>query len=136
MDILKKSKSSLKAYKIIVENMSFERSFEEISSGELESSFIRNVEQQEKDKYKVTLSLAISNKDNTLKIDITVAGLFGFEGEEEFKKDLIERNSVSILFPYIRSQVTLLTAQPGMQPIVIPPININSLLENMNNSIK
>jgi preprotein translocase subunit SecB len=27
------------------------------------------------------------------------------------------------MFPFIRSQVTLLTTQPGMTPIVLPPIN-------------
>ena len=34
-----------------------------------------------------------------------------------------EEYTVAIMFPFIRSQITLLTTQPGMTPIVLPPIN-------------
>ena len=33
------------------------------------------------------------------------------------------------MFPYLRSEVTLLTSQPGMVPIVLPPLNINNLMD-------
>lgn len=49
---------------------------------------------------------------------------------DEIKEDVIQKNTVAILFPYLRSEVTLITAQPDFIPIVIPPININALLEN------
>ena len=52
-----------------------------------------------------------------------------FEGEnEEFLKRMVP-NAIAIIFPYMRSQVTLMTAQPNLPPIVLPPININSLLK-------
>ena len=38
---------------------------------------------------------------------------------------------MSILFPYLRAQVTLMTAQPDIEPVVIPAININALLQNL-----
>ena len=38
------------------------------------------------------------------------------------------KNTVAILFPYIRSQISLMTTQPGMHPIIIPPMNIVSLI--------
>ena len=39
------------------------------------------------------------------------------------KTDEHEYDVELIMFPFIRSQVTLLTTQPGMTPIVLPPIN-------------
>ena len=52
-----------------------------------------------------------------------------FEGEnEDFLKRMVP-NAIAIIFPYMRSQVTLMTAQPNLPPIVLPPININSLLK-------
>lgn len=44
---------------------------------------------------------------------------------------VVTKNTVAILFPYLRSQVTLMTAQPNIEPVVIPAININALLKNM-----
>ncbi|HVI39482.1 MAG TPA: protein-export chaperone SecB [Anaerovoracaceae bacterium] len=133
MNILKDSESILKVRKIIIEKMSLERSTGDITSGELESNFKKDILEIEKDKYKVSLELLMNNEDKTLMINIKVTGMFEFESEidGDVKKDLIEQNTISILFPYIRTQVTLLTSQPGMQPIVIPPININALLENL-----
>ncbi len=39
------------------------------------------------------------------------------------------KNAVSILFPYVRSQITLLTARPSFQSIILLPIDINALLD-------
>ena len=39
------------------------------------------------------------------------------------EENIVKTNTVAIMFPFIRSQVTLLTTQPGMTPIVLPPIN-------------
>ena len=40
---------------------------------------------------------------------------------------IINTNTVAIMFPFIRSQVTLLTSQPGMIPIILPAINTQKL---------
>ncbi|WP_083599506.1 protein-export chaperone SecB [Caloranaerobacter azorensis] len=34
-----------------------------------------------------------------------------------------------MLFPYLRSLITTITANAGVKPIILPPININALLE-------
>lgn len=41
------------------------------------------------------------------------------------------KNAMAIMFPYIRSEITLLTSQPNLKPIIIPPININALFEKL-----
>jgi len=42
---------------------------------------------------------------------------------------LINKNAVAILMPYVRSQLSLITAQPGMECIVMPPINVSAMME-------
>lgn len=39
-------------------------------------------------------------------------------------------NAVSILFPYIRSLISTLTANFNVQPLILPPINVIRLFEN------
>ena len=46
---------------------------------------------------------------------------------------LVKANTVAIIFPFIRSQISLLTTQPGMKPIIMPPININSIIQSKTN---
>ena len=49
---------------------------------------------------------------------------FLFEADSyEREKTIIEKNTIAIMFPFVRSQVSLLTTQPNMVPIVLPPIN-------------
>lgn len=45
-------------------------------------------------------------------------------------------NAVAIMFPYLRSQITLLTAQPDIMPIVLPSINVKKLLEEQEREVK
>lgn len=49
---------------------------------------------------------------------------------EEVRKVLIEQNTLSIMFPFLRSQITMLTCVPNMQPIVLPTININAYIQS------
>lgn len=37
-------------------------------------------------------------------------------------------NAIAIMFPYLRAQVSLMTAQPNIPNISLKPININALL--------
>lgn len=48
---------------------------------------------------------------------------------EDFPTDKLLPNAIAIMFPYLRSQVTLMTTQPNITPVIIPPININSFLK-------
>jgi len=41
----------------------------------------------------------------------------------------VTKNSVAILTPYLRSEVSLLTAQPEVEYVVLPVFNINNMLE-------
>lgn len=62
-------------------------------------------------------------------MEIEVAGLFSMAGNTE---DLgrYKSNAVAILFPYVRALISSYTANANVTPLVLPPINVNKLLEN------
>ena len=82
--------------------------------------------------YKVVLDL-LTNKQEEYETEICIHGLFTFASDavldEDTKKNLIQKNSVAIMMPYVRSQLTLLTSQPGVDPIVMPPLNVYAMLD-------
>ena len=50
---------------------------------------------------------------------------------ENLREFVIKNNTVAIMFPYIRAQVTLLTSQPGLNSIVLQPMDITQLTANV-----
>ena len=83
----------------------------------------------ENDIYKVTLVLK-GTKQDEYDIVISLSGFFKIEGKDQMIQDLLNKNAVAILMPYLRSELTLLTAQPDTDSVVLPPFNINKMLEN------
>ena len=71
--------------------------------------------------------------DESASLDIVVSGVFELKAKLEPNQQeiIITKNTMAILFPYLRSQVTLLTTQPDVEPVNLPVININALLQNM-----
>ena len=83
----------------------------------------------EKSLYKVTVSVGI-NSNSVCNMNITMSGFFRLEEDSTLGKRLLQTNAVAILFPYVRSQLTLLTSQPGFDPVILPVMNINALFAN------
>lgn len=83
--------------------------------------------------YKVTLTLdGEKAKEYTLKI--SVSGYFHIEEDKmaaSVREDnLINNNAVAILMPYLRSELSLLTAQPETDCVVMPVFNVNAMLSD------
>lgn len=68
-------------------------------------------------------------------IDISLEGFFEFDGnlDKEQVYKMMEVNGVAILFPYLRSIISNITSSAGVQPLVIPTMNISKLIENYKN---
>lgn len=135
-NILQKSESALVAKKIYIEDMNFQRTT--VVSGTVrltKSSIGKNIETIDENDYKCSLAFKMSDDEDSTFLEIVVSGIFEFKAdlEPDLKEVIITKNTMAILFPYLRSQVTLLTAQPDIEPVVLPPININALLQNMDN---
>ena len=95
-----------------------------ISDGEYHVELNKNIDETDQHKYSLCLTLTISKED--IHIFLKANANFIFESENynsQKEQDIINKNGVAIMFPFIRSQVSLLTTQPGMMPIILPPIN-------------
>ena len=80
------------------------------------------------DNFTVELNFKLST--SIFEMSISLEGKFNIVCEDALMKERLKKNkTISILFPYIRSEVTLLTSQPEMTPVIIPPININKLID-------
>ncbi|HIQ70015.1 MAG TPA: protein-export chaperone SecB [Candidatus Avoscillospira stercorigallinarum] len=125
------ARSVLKLEKLVFDKLLFER--KGFSS---ENNFEFNMESQiskrsNEEIYKVTLILHGKKPDEYI-MEISLTGFFSFGTDasisDEDKKELISKNTLAILMPYLRSEVSILTAQPEVECIVLPPFNINNLM--------
>lgn len=128
-------KSVLNLDKIYFEDIKYHNSFSfenQAQSQNYDVRFERNVAVTEDGIHcRVTLKTIIESKSKTISAEITMVGLFTCESEnEELKKVLWNDNTVAIMFPYLRSQLSLVTTQPDMAPIVLPPINVAAMFKN------
>jgi preprotein translocase subunit SecB len=134
-------KSVLRLKSIIMKKIEFDRNDNFIDSEKLLFKVGYNIKHLEENinNYEISLRALIeSSEKETFRLFIELVGCFSFNSENlqmKNKEILIQKNTLAILFPYLRSQVTLITSQPGMEPIIIPPININSLIEQDKNEL-
>lgn len=82
----------------------------------------------------------IELKDNTFYLKALVMGNFSLEIKEtkeetteaerkEFIDHMYQKNTISILYPYLRSLVSDLSSKGSESPIILPPMNIISMVE-------
>jgi preprotein translocase subunit SecB len=126
-------KSSLVLQSLLFEKIKFERKGIK-NDNELKISFKVQVGRRGNDNndlYGVTLSLSGEKQDEYV-VDISLLGVFKIndtdELNEKMRLDLINKNAVAILMPYMRSELTSLTAQPGTESVVLPPFNVNNMI--------
>lgn len=125
--------SVLRLEKIVFDRIEFRRvGF--ASEKEFEVEIESNIAQRQgTDMYRVTLVLN-GNKPEEYDLEISLTGYFEIEPDETIsealKNTLVTKNAVAILMPYLRSEVSLLTAQPGMECVVLPAFNVNKMLSD------
>lgn len=117
-------KSDLQLQTLYVDSYNF--NFLGSSKGEIEVNVNFNVEDTFADDIlTISLSSYIMARDS-FELNVTLVGQFVLDAG---MIDKLKANAVAVMFPYLRSQVTLLTTQPNILPIVLPTININKLLQ-------
>ncbi|MCC8050015.1 MAG: protein-export chaperone SecB [Clostridiales bacterium] len=120
MDI-KKMESVLRMEDLYFSYCSVERDLN-ITEDTLEINLDREIEPLDDLSYDVQLDVSVKNAN--LKVFVSSKAKFIFTSDPGDMRDkVVKNNTVAIMFPFVRSQITLLTSQPGMQPVIIPPIN-------------
>ena len=106
-------------------NISVKRAFNMPNSIEINGSFDVIYKELNDDEIVVVLKYDAKSKKDEVVIDIELQGNFCVIGIDDIKlkRYLLHVNSIAILFPYLRSQVSIATTQPGFMPIQIPIVN-------------
>ena len=75
---------------------------------------------------KGTFDIEVHDKENPdkFKIHVIVVGIFAYNPDE--KKELIHTETFKALFPYAKALITTVTANCGIQPVIIPNIDIDN----------
>lgn len=110
-------------------NVSVKRAFNMQSNVEIDGIFDVKYEEISENEINVLLKYNAKSKKGDIVIDVELIGNFCvFDVEkEEVKSYLLHVNSIAIMFPYLRSQVSLATTQPGFVPIQLPVVNAIAL---------
>lgn len=125
MDNIRPIKAELKLGKIYFEKIDFHINVENYIQEDLSYNFQREVITIDETHYLVELSCHMFNENKDVELNIKLVGEFICNVEDKNKLDImLNVNAVAILFPYLRSQVTLVTTQPQYLPINLPPLNI------------
>lgn len=124
--------SMLKIEHIVFNELSFVRHGFKGGHDKIDLSLGVNTEPYGDSQTRVTLNFAAEKKDEyTVKISISGFCSVDSNAEAEIADKLLKKNAVAIMFPYVRAQLTLLTAQPETDPIVLPAINVHGLLDDI-----
>jgi len=95
--------------------------------------FRRNIRRIDENKVLVELSILVKDKDVPLPfhLEMSIGGLFTLEKweENEDKRNLVKNQTIAILFPLLRSLVTVVTANSNFPPLMLPVIDVAGLFE-------
>ncbi|EHL10649.1 hypothetical protein HMPREF9629_00864 [Peptoanaerobacter stomatis] len=103
------------------------------NDNELQLSFGAKISENKEDKNKYVTTVEIKGKkEKEYTFAVRLSGYFSVNGDNidnDKKRHLLESNSIAILMPYLRSQISTLTAQPNMDCVVLPVFNVSELLK-------
>ena len=127
MNIKSKYTSPLVLKKIEIIEGIFRKKNKNLDNISLGVQVNRKINELKKNLFEVILKVTISDEEEIVFVDVTGRAIFS---TEQKKNDMLEKNTLAIMFPYIRSYVSIITTQPGMNPIVLPAMNIIALVND------
>lgn len=98
-------------------------------------SFKKSIEILDEKNFNVTLGCKIeSNEDEPFPFDmkVVIEGHF-YISNVEGNEQLINENSLAILFPYLRATISMITSSANINALILPTINIINLFKQLEN---
>lgn len=120
--------SDLIMEKLVCDRLSFERDGFRQEGVETKINFSYAVNKDGDGEYRGTFVLT-AIRENEYAASVQLTGYFSIDENNASKDSLLEKNGMAIIFPYARAQMTLLTSQPEIDPVVLPIVNINKIME-------
>lgn len=129
-------KSVLKIPRVVFDEITYKRlGFKKETENSSKLSLQSKIDKIDEGRYRVSLRANASSEDEYT-ITIQITGFCEVDESDPNKGILLEENAVAILFPYIRAELSLITAQPEMEPIVLPVVNISAMLKESKSAHK
>ena len=130
--------SNLQLLKYSVNEISFALNenydFSKKQSVKLNQNFTRSIKKIDEDICDVSLIFVISESAGTptpFTMKVTVTGTFKLEKWENAENvDFIKTNAVAIVYPFLRSLVSTITANANLPSYILPVFNIAAYFEN------
>ena len=129
MRIKTKYESFLSLEKIEIVESSFRKKDTPLYELELGIQVNHIINKLNETEYEIFLSATVADEEENLYVYVKGRAIFHIEN---YEKVLLEKNTLAIMFPYIRSYVSTITTQPGISPIVLPPMNIAAMIDDQN----
>lgn len=133
---MNKIKSKLKFINYIVEKIEFETNLD-FSGNDPEIDFDLNNEYKIEGKsFILTLDVEVfpeaKKNDYPFTLKIKMIGVFEVESDVDEKTtiEFAERNSIAILFPYLRALASVYTSNANIGNLILPPINVVKYLQD------
>jgi len=78
-------------------------------------------------KMRLVLSAKIVDTNNAMHIEVKSEGYFEFEKDitDDERKVFFNTSAPAILFPYIRAYISALTSLSGINPVILPTLNLS-----------
>ena len=130
------SKLSLLKYSVdkIFFEVNDEYNYSKAKEIKLNQDLNKTINKIDENTFKTTLNFKIYGTEVIpvpFTLSISISGLFGLEDwESEKNKQIAEKNTVAILFPFLRSLIATVTANCSVPPYVMPVINVNAFISD------
>jgi preprotein translocase subunit SecB len=88
--------------------------------------------------FQLQLMVNIEDENKIINVEINAIANFLFDRkiEENQLNNYFYTNAPALLFPYIRAYISNLTTLSGVQPIILPTLNLSNLREDLKNNTK
>ena len=128
---IQNSQSVLHLKQVFFDHLKFVRTgFPHASQQDVKVKVGTAINKQSDNQYQVSLSVH-ADRPGEFQSHVQISALCEIQDDDIRTETILKKNTVAILFPYVRSAFTLLTAQPGMEPVVLPALNINALIDEL-----
>lgn len=125
--VMSNYESPLVLEKIEITESTFRKKDVSLDGLELSVQVNHNVENIGEDGYEIVLNTTVSDEDEQIYVNVKGKAIFR---TQQKNMDILEKNTIAIMFPYIRSYISIITTQPGMSPIVLPAMNIIAMIND------
>lgn len=114
----------LKTYRIT--DIQFQNHTTANGKTKLETKYTYQVKFGNNNTCRAEMKVSVSDKDNpdTLKIDVTMVGIFEIISEQD--KEMLHKESFKQLYPFARAAISTISSNTGILPIIIPDVDIDS----------